>query len=381
MYLASTNYTAITLRKFCVKHFKSHRGRADSIQKLILFQEVLNPMADKDIITKKSQEDSGNCVFIKAETIRSLLSYSALIQHIRNSLPLTCASVQSPLRQNYTIDPSSSLLLMPSWSTSPSLPYIGIKIVTTFAQNSARNLPGVNASYLLFDSSTGRTLATMDGSELTHWRTACVSALAAHFLVREGSEVLVMIGAGSLAPYLIRAHLFTIPSLKKVIIWNRSAQKAQDLVKKLQEEATSDVHFEHGNCLEEIVALGDVVSCATSSRSPLVKGSVLRDGAHLDLVGSFSPSMRECDDEAIRRGRVFVDCEAALVESGELVGAFERGIILHADIAGRLLDLVEGKKSGRNSSDEITVFKSVGSAVVDILAAQLVYETYLHGNL
>lgn len=338
-------------------------------------------MADKDIITKTTEEERGDFIFINAETIRSLLSYSALIQHFRNSLPLICSSVQSPIRQNYTIDPSSSLLLMPSWSTSPSLPYIGIKIVTAFAQNSARNLPGVNASYLLFDSSTGRTLATMDGTELTHWRTACVSALAAHFLVREGAEVLVMIGAGSLAPYLIRAHLVAIPSLKKVIIWNRSAQKAQDLAKKLREEETGDVSFEHRNCLEEIVALGDVVSCATSSESPLVKGSVLKAGAHLDLVGSFRPSMRECDDEAIRRGRVFVDCEAALVEAGELVGAFERRIISHADIAGRLLDLVEGEKGGRISSDEITVFKSVGSAVVDILASQLLYETYLHGNL
>ncbi|KAF4378791.1 hypothetical protein F8388_006242 [Cannabis sativa] len=123
--------------------------------------------------------------------------------------------------------------------------------------------------------------------------------------------------------------------------------------------------------------MGDIVSCATNSEVPLVRGQKLKPGAHLDLVGSFKHSMKECDDEAIKRGRVFVDNEAALVEAGELVGAFERGVIEKKDIGGNLVELVTGEKVGRSNSEEITVFKSVGSVVVDILAAQLVYETYM----
>lgn len=192
-----------------------------------------------------------------------------------------------------------------------------------------------------------------------------------------------MIGAGSLAPHLIKAHLTVRPSLKRVIIWNRSFEKAKTLVGKLNGEGRLEgVCLEASNAsLEEVVRLGDIVSCATNSETPLVKGVELKVGAHLDLVGSFQHSMRECDDEAIRRGRVFIDNEAALVEAGELVGAFQRGVITRDDIVGDLVELINGEKEiGRRDSEEITVFKSVGSAVVDLLSAQLVYETRINNQ-
>jgi ornithine cyclodeaminase/alanine dehydrogenase-like protein (mu-crystallin family) len=134
--------------------------------------------------------------------------------------------------------------------------------------------------------------------------------------------------------------------------------------------------FEGVGNLDEVVGFGDIVSCATNSETPLVKGERLKIGAHLDLVGSFKHSMKECDDEALKRGKVFVDNEAALVEAGELVGAFESGVIKEDEIGGNLVELIRGDKVGRSSLEEITVFKSVGSAVVDMLAAQFVYETY-----
>lgn len=191
-----------------------------------------------------------------------------------------------------------------------------------------------------------------------------------------------MVGAGSLAPHLIRAHLAVRPGLKRVIVWNRTVGKAQSLVEKLQSESGFEgVVLESSGCLEEVVGLGDIVSCATNSETPLVKGAELKAGVHLDLVGSFKHSMKECDDEAIRRGRVFVDNEAALVEAGELVGAFERGVITRDDIAGYLVEMIKGEKTGRNSQEEITVFKSVGSAAVDLLTAQLVYETCMKSQV
>ncbi|XP_019149757.1 PREDICTED: uncharacterized protein LOC109146549 [Ipomoea nil] len=318
-------------------------------------------------------------VFISTATLRRLLTHASLIRHLHSTLS---TNIQSPVRHSHETTPSSSLLLMPSWSLSPSLPYVGVKLVTHHPNNSALNLPGVHASYVLFNSLTGQTLATMDATELTLYRTSCVSALASKFLSRENSETLVMIGAGSLAPHLIRAHLAVRPGLKRVIIWNRTVGKAQSLAEKLQNESGFEgVILESNGSLEGVVGLGDIVSCATNSETPLVKGGELKEGAHLDLVGSFKPSMKECDDEAIKKGRVFIDNEAALVESGELVGAFERGVITRDDIRGDLVELIKGEKNGRKSQEETTVFKSVGSAAVDLLTAQLVYETCIKNQV
>lgn len=329
---------------------------------------------------------AGGCAFIDAAALSSLLPPSALIPHFRSSLPSLSSTVRAPPRQSFSLDdsPYSSLLLMPSWSSHPSLPFIGVKIVTSFPHNSALRLPGVHAAYLLFGSSTGAPLASLDGTALTLLRTSAVSALAAALLARDDSRVLVMAGAGALAPYLIAAHRFVRPGLNRIIIWNRTPDKARILAKNLQEEEDRRENrgaiFEHAESLDEVVGLGDVVSCATSSESPIVKGEKLKSGAHLDLVGSFSQEMRECDDEALARGRVFVDFEVALEEAGELVGAFQRGVMAPGDVAGTLVELVGGAKAGRRSPEEVTVFKSVGTAVVDLLAAQLAYETYLQGS-
>lgn len=191
-----------------------------------------------------------------------------------------------------------------------------------------------------------------------------------------------MVGAGSLAPHLIKAHLTTRPSLKRVIIWNRNAEKAKLLAEKLSGESELEgVCVEASESLKDAVEMADIVSCATNSEQPLVIGKWLKQGAHLDLVGSYKPSMRECEDDVIRMGKVFVDNEAALEEAGELVGAFERGVIEKDDIKGNLVELIKGEKGGRCEQQEITVFKSVGSAVVDLLCAQLVYETCVNDQV
>lgn len=269
---------------------------------------------------------------------------------------------------------------MPSWptsssSSSSSLPYIGVKLVTTHPDNNLINLPGVHATYVLFSSVTGQNLASMDGTEMTLRRTACVSALASSYLSNENSKKMIMVGAGALGPHLVRAHLTTRPGIRNVMIWNRNLGKAKNLVEEMGSEGMEGVRFEVCEDLEMGVRGADVVTCATCSEKALVLGEWLKDGAHLDLVGSYKPSMRECDDEAIRRGRVFVDNEVAKVEAGELVGAFERGVIKEDGVEGDLVELIKGVKSGRKEDSEITVFVSVGSAVVDLLSAQLAYET------
>ncbi|KAH6809671.1 Rossmann-fold superfamily protein [Perilla frutescens var. frutescens] len=317
-------------------------------------------------------------VFISTATLHSLVTHKSLIRHLESTFPPLSTAIQSPLRHAHQITPNSSFLLMPSWSTSPLLPYIGTKLVTHNSRNSALNLPGVHAIFVLFNSVTGQPLASMDATALTLYRTACVSALASSYLSREDAEIFVMVSAGALAPHLIKAHLAVRSNVKRVLVWNRTFEKARDLVDWLREEGGFEgVRFEASESLEAAVRIGDVISCATNSEVALVKGAELKAGAHLDLVGSFTPSMRECDDEAVRRGRVFIDIEVAAVEAGELVGAFERGVMRKDEIAGELVELIKREKVGRRSEEEITVFKSVGSAVVDLLSAQMVYEKYM----
>ncbi|GER25211.1 ornithine cyclodeaminase [Striga asiatica] len=324
-------------------------------------------------------------LFISTTAIHSLITHESLIRHLRSTLPHLSSAVHSPLRHAHQTSPNSSLLLMPSWSSSPSLPYIGTKLVTHHPANSSLTTPGVHAVYALFCSATGRPLATMDATDLTLYRTASVSALASSYLSCEDSKMLVMVGSGQLAPHLIRAHLSVRPEINRVVIWNRTIEKAEKLVIQLRKNddiAPRGVSFEWccSGSLEEAVRTADIICCATNSKTPLVRGADLRSGAHLDLVGSFTPDMRECDDVAIARGRVYVDSEAAVEEAGELVGAFERGVFGRRDgiakdgIVGDLVGLIKGDVQGRGDFDEITVFKSVGSGLVDLLSAQLVYE-------
>ncbi|CAO2838742.1 unnamed protein product [Amaranthus hypochondriacus] len=317
-------------------------------------------------------------LFISTTTLHSILSHKTLISHFQSTLPNATVSLSTPPRHSHSTSQSSTLLLMPSFSTSSSLPYIGVKLVTSHPQNSSINLPGIHACYTLFSSITGQTLALFDATELTLYRTSSTSALASFYLSNNDAHVLVMVGSGNLSPHLITAHLSVRPSINRVIIWNRTAEKAAALADKLRRENRfKGVEFESNGCLDDVIGFADIVSCATNSEIELVKGEKLKEGVHVDLVGSFKPTMKECDDETIRRGRVFVDNETAMEEAGELVGAFERGVISKDDVCGNLVELIKGEKFGRKNDKEITVFKSVGSGVVDLLTAQLVYETVI----
>jgi ornithine cyclodeaminase len=180
---------------------------------------------------------------------------------------------------------------------------------------------------------------------------------------------MVMVGAGALAPFLIRAHMSQRP-LGAVTIWNRNSEKAAQLAGTLRAEGLPVTATEN---LEEAVRAADIVSCATLSTAPLVRGAWLQPGAHLDLVGAFNLAMREADDEALQRASVFVDTPAALSEGGDVALALKAGAIGPEHAKGDLAALCRGKMAGRASAEEITVFKSVGTAIEDLAAAMLVW--------
>ena len=232
--------------------------------------------------------------------------------------------------------------------------------------------PSVYGQYLLLSGKSGEPLAMMDGRALTAWRTACASALAARYLAREDASHLVMVGAGALAPHLIRAHASVRP-IKRVSIWNRTKARAISLGFGV---AVAGIEVDIAEDLEQTVGEADIVCCATLAAEPLIKGAWLKKGTHLDLVGGFTPKMREADDQAVKRARIFVDTRAgAAKEAGDIVVPLKKKIIDAKAIKGDLFDLVSGKVKGRTSDAQITLFKSVGSAIEDLAAAMLVWKT------
>jgi ornithine cyclodeaminase/alanine dehydrogenase-like protein (mu-crystallin family) len=255
---------------------------------------------------------------------------------------------------------------MPAWCAGG---LVGVKLVSVFPGNGARGLPAVSSSYLLCDGQTGRHLALIDGTEITGRRTAAASALAASFLARTDATVLLVVGAGHIAGLIPAAYAVVRP-IRHVLVWNVRAAGAERLAARLR---TSGFTAEAVSDLADAVQRADIVSCATLARAPLILGEWLRPGVHLDLIGSFTPAMREADDTAVRRARVFIDTDAALAEAGDLIGPLAGGALRRADIAGDLARLCHREVPGRRDGSEITLFKSVGSALEDLAAAALAY--------
>jgi alanine dehydrogenase len=305
---------------------------------------------------------------IGADDIDRLLTYPALVDALAQAFR---EDIVVPARHHHTVerpDADATLLLMPAWSTGGEK-FIGCKLVTVFPDNAKADRPSLYGTYLLASGETGEPLAVMDGRVLTAWRTAAASALAARHLAREDAAHLVMIGAGALAPHLVRAHASVRP-IETVTLWNRTRARAERLAAELEGRFAVDI----ADDLEAAIRQADIVSCATLSNEPLVRGAWLKPGAHVDLVGGFTPGMREADDDAVRRARIYVDTRAGAVkEAGDIVDPVRRSIIKETHIQADLFDLCRGNDPGRKTAEEITLFKSVGTAIEDLAAAMLVW--------
>ena len=301
---------------------------------------------------------------IDAATTRRHLGFAPLIDALRRLFASGC---EVPLRHAHAIGDAGTLLLMPAWRPGGRL---GLKTVTIFPANHTHGLPGLHSTYLLFDAATGVPLAQLDGNEITSRRTAATSALAASFLARPDAHRLLVVGSGRVAA-LIPEAMHAVRPIDAVVVWNHRAESAHALVAALNQtglvaHATDD--------LAQAVADADIVSCATLSTAPLIHGAWLQAGAHLDLIGSFTPQMREADAACFARSRVFVDTPEALAKSGDVIGAITAGAFDAAQLQGTLAALCQGTCGGRASGAEITLFKSVGSALADLAAAELVFD-------
>lgn len=322
-------------------------------------------------------------IFSAAEVDASLDDL-ALIDRLEALFRTGC---EMPTRHHHTLaapngpgSADATLLLMPAWtmpSAEGSKGRIGVKLVTVFPDNGKRALPSIYGQYLLLDGTTGAPLALLDGTMLTKRRTAAASGLASRYLSRPDARSLLMIGTGALAPHLVRVHAKVRP-IERVTIWGRDPAKADRLAAalaaSLPEALGRAISVRATADRRSSVPEADIISCATLSRTPLVEGDWLRAGQHLDLVGAYTPEMRESDNAAVRRARVHVDTRAgALKEAGDIVQPIAQGVIGAGDVVADLFELARGQKAGRSPDDaeNITLFKSVGAALEDLAAANL----------
>ena len=307
---------------------------------------------------------------VTADDINRVLRYDTLIDALAEAFRADMAA--SDKIAHFLPQPSgrdAKVLLMSAWTTSGER-FIGHKLINVFPDNASSAKPAVQGSYVLMSGGTGETLAVMDGAALTAWRTAAASALAARYLAREDASHLLMIGAGALSPHLVRAHR-TVRPIKQLTLWNRTRSRAVSTAFAL---SAAGIEPAIADDLEEAVRQADIVSCATLSEQPLVRGAWLKKGAHVDLVGAFTPKTRESDDAAIRRSRIYVDSrKSAPKGSGDIAIPLRKKIIALKDSQGDLFELCRGDVKGRRRKDEVTLFKSTGVALEDLAAAMLVW--------
>lgn len=310
-----------------------------------------------------------NIPFVSSATLNAKLDYPSLIAALKGAF---AADWTVPVRHHHAVpipgEPEQTLLLMPAWEGGKS---VGVKLVTITPGNGTRSLPAVQGIYLLLDGATGVPKVLMEGTTLTVRRTAAASALAASFCARKEATVHLMVGAGALARPLIEAHRAARP-IQKTLLWARKPEQAQAKAAVL---AKAGIAVEVAGDLETAARQADIISCATLSSEPLIRGAWLRPGAHLDLVGAYTPELRESDDEAVKRATLFCDTRGgALKEGGDLVQPLKSGVIQESKVVADLVDLCKGKHVGRQSAAEITLFKSVGTAIEDLAAAKLMLE-------
>ncbi|WBW73194.1 ornithine cyclodeaminase-like protein [Schizosaccharomyces osmophilus] len=326
-------------------------------------------------------------VFFSRDELVNYLPWNALIDALRD---IFTKAIECPPRLHYPIESSvneheahGTMLIMPCWSPGE---YIGVKQVNVFPNNSKKNLPNLSSHYLLSDANTGIHLAQLDGGELTSRRTAAASALASKYLSRNDATSLLILGSGNVAKNLIYAHCSVRP-IKKITVWNHRFENAIALVKSISGDFPSiNLCAVNDEDLEHTVRACDIISCATLSTSPIVKGSWIQPGTHIDLVGGFTPKMHEVDSACVSKASVFVDTRAgALSEAGDLLTPIKEGAFSPDDVQADLFDLSNEHHKGRaqltNFQGAITLFKSVGDSREDLAAATLAYNTHKNKRL
>ena len=310
-------------------------------------------------------------LLLREEDIRSVLTVPDLIAAMRPALiEYSSGRAQQPLRTVLELGEARSFFgSMPA--SLPDPPAVGTKLVTVFASNRHLGLPSHLATIILLDPGTGALLALLDGRYITEARTAAVSAVSADALARRDAGVLAILGSGVQA----RSHLEAlrcVRRLRQVRVWSPTAANRAAFAREM--EPVAGVPIAAADSPAEAVEGADVIVAATASSAPLIDAGQVSAGAHICAVGACRPTQRELGAALVARARLFVDSRAgAMAEAGDIVLALQEGAITAAHIAGELGELLSGAVEGRQTDDQVTMFKSLGMAVEDVAAAHLAF--------
>ncbi|MCJ8303204.1 ornithine cyclodeaminase family protein [Shewanella sp.] len=308
---------------------------------------------------------------IDADTVHQTLNFPTLISELRETFSKPAGM---PQRQVFSLDEGSShsdaFAVLPSWNDKT----IAVKAFTYFPDNPAKSseLESLYSKIMIFDRKTGVPQALVDGTSVTYWRTAAISALGADFLARRDASKLLVFGTGRLASFMALAHA-SIRPINEISIWGRDPNKAQSIVEAVS-LARPDIKVTVCDDVEKSVKAADIISCATGSPTPLFNGDWVQAGTHTDFVGNHNHDKRECDTGLILKSSVYVDSKInVFAEAGELLIPVAEGVYSIDSVVGELAQLCKNQVSGRKSEQEITLFKTVGTALADLVGAQLVY--------
>lgn len=307
---------------------------------------------------------------ISAEEVHAALSYPALVDALEDAYS---KEFKMPPRQVFLLDDDDAnhdaFALLPSWNGD----VIGVKAFTYFPSPKPGN-KSLYSQILLFNRDGGQPLALVDGTSVTFWRTAGISGLATRLLSREDSETMLLLGTGNLAPYMIRANASVRP-LKRVLVWGRNADKAQAVIDGVSQDLPS-IDFSIAGDVQSACSEADIIVSATGSHEPLVMGDWVKPGTHTDFIGNHHATKRECDTELVVKSKVYADSRVnAFKEAGEILVPISEGKFAKEDIAGELTEMCAKSIPLRESPEEITLFKSIGMAMSDLVGASLVYRT------
>ncbi len=307
---------------------------------------------------------------VSADEVHAALRFPDLVDALQDAFS---KDFTMPPRKVFLLDEKDdnhdAFALLPSWNDK----VIGVKAFTYFP-SPAEGYQSLYSKIMLFDREHGQPLALVDGTTVTFWRTAGISGLASRLLSREDSETLLLLGTGNLSTYIIRAQA-SVRSLKRVMIWGRTPSKAAAVAETMRSELP-EIEFATVEDVEAACGEADIVVAATGSHEPVVKGDWIKPGTHTDFIGNHHATKRECDTALVAKSKLYADSrDNCFREAGEILVPISEGVISEESVVGQLTEMCTAAVPLRESADEITLFKSIGMALSDLVGASCVYDS------
>ena len=325
-----------------------------------------------------SSKKATGILILKESDISSIITMSDIIEADKQALSIYSSKQSNiPLRSNLNIPEYKGQCLFMNGYAAPAKA-LGVKIVSVYPENINKNLTSVPATMVLVDAETGMVNSLLDGTYLTRLRTGAISGLATDILSRKDSKIFALFGTGGQAVTQLEAVL-TVRKIEEVRVFDVFSERAVEFAKKMSDKFSkkfNNVKIYAVKTSDEAVENADIITTVTTSKKPVFNADKVKANVHINGVGSYTPEMIEIPGEIlVKANKIYVDTiDGAVNESGDLITPISKGLIKKEKINGELGEVINGKIKGRENDNEMTFFKTTGSAVLDLVAAQKIYE-------